>query len=162
MNVELFSTDKRWNNTNEERYYLIGDIDSVISITASMVDWCHAVPKWPSSFAPLANNSLRPENVLQYYRSSSFALAFRGYNNSFALPPLNTSTNLLHEQSSSLPDLVQYSPFLKCINETTASALPILDGWDLPTTEDKKVGMVVGLTILGVFMCCVIRRWCNT
>jgi hypothetical protein len=131
VSVELISTDKRWNNTEEEKYHLIGDLDSVVSVTASMVDWCHAVPKWPSVLAPTANNtnSPRPENVLQYYRSSSFALAFKGYNNSFALPPLNTSTNLFHEQSSPLPVIAQYSPFLKCINETIANALPILDGW---------------------------------
>lgn len=129
VTVELVSTDKSWNNTDEEKYHLIGDMDSLVSITASMVDWCHTVPKWPSAFAPSANDSLRPENVLQYYRSSSFALAFKAYNNSFALPPLNTSTNLSYEQSTPPPDIVRYSPFLKCINETIATALPILDGW---------------------------------
>ena len=162
VNVELISTDKRWNNTDEERYHLIGDLDSVVSIIASMVDWCHTVPKWPSAFAPLANNSLRPENVVQYYRSSSFALAFKGYNNSFALPPLNTSTNLFHEQSSPLPDIVRYSPFLKCINETIASALPILDGWDLPGawTVAAKIGLIMGDIFLVISGCVFLYYIC--
>lgn len=159
--IELISTDKRWNNTDEERYCLIGDLDSVVSITASMVDWCHAAPKWPSAFAPMANNSLRPENVLQYYRSSSFALAFKGYNNSFALPPLNASTNLFHEQSSPLPDIPQYSPFLKCINETIANALPILDGWNFPMTTAQKVEIAFGWTVLAIFLCVLFWMWCG-
>ena len=159
VNVELTSIDKRWNNTDEEIYHLIGDLDSVISITASMVDWCHTVPKWPSAFALSANNSLRPENVLQYYRSSSFALAFKGYNNSFALPPLNTSTNLFHEQSSLPPDIVRYSPFLKCINETIANALPILDGWDLPMTEGERAAIIVPATFFALFACYFLWKW---
>ena len=151
VNVELISTDNRWNNTDEEKYYLIGDLDSVVSITASTVDWCHTVPKWPSAFSPSTNGSLRPENVLQYYRSSSFALAFKGYNNSFALPPLNTSTNLFHEQSSPPPDIVRYSAFLKCINETIATALPILDGWapkEAGFTLQDKIAVIIGCLML--------------
>ena len=159
VNVELISTDNKWGSTDDERYYLIGDIESVVSITASMVDWCHTVPVWPSVFAPMTNGSLRPENVLQYYRSSSFALAFKGYNNSFALPPLNTSTSLSHEQSSPLPDVVQYSRFLKCINETIANALPLLDGWDLPdpTRAAKSGGAIFGYTLLAIV--CIVLFW---
>src|SRR5258708_22206008 len=91
VSVELISTDKRWNNTDEEKYNLIGDLDSVLSITANMVDWCHTTPEWPSAFAPMANNSLRPENVLQYYQSSSFALAFSARQGAVTFSGVNSS-----------------------------------------------------------------------
>lgn len=134
--VAVSTTDtEKWNVTTEETYWMVGDRDSTLSIMASMVDWCHATPRWPVLFDPSTTTStdaapaLAPQNILQYYRASSFALAHPGYNNSFAILSSSTTPNteLTHDQSTPLNDTQIYSPFLRCINETIADALPILD-----------------------------------
>jgi hypothetical protein len=128
-----------YSSVEEETYWLIGDRDSTLSILTSMVDWCHAEPVWPELFEAAddaigvaGNNTgqgvkFHPGNIFQYYRASSFALAYPHYNNTYAHPPLNTSTLLTHDQSTPLDDVMNYSPWLRCINETIANALPILD-----------------------------------
>jgi hypothetical protein len=141
VQVPLKSGTSHWNisSEDEETYWLIGDRDSTVSTMASMVVWCHAQPIWPEAFdsaedaVGVAGNAtgqgvkFHPGNVLQYYRASTFALAHPEYNNTYAHHPLNTSTQLTHDQSTPLSDIVSYSPWLHCINETISKALPILD-----------------------------------
>jgi len=128
-----------YSTVEEETYWLIGDRGSMLSMLTNMVDWCHAGPIWPEIFEP-ADDAIgvagdntsqgvkfHPGNVLQYYRASTFALAHPKYNNTYAYPPLNTSTLLTHDQSTPLNDVMKSSPWLRCINETIADALPILD-----------------------------------
>ena len=124
----------------------------------NMVDWCHAKPNWPELFDP-ANDAIgvagnntnqgvkfHPGNVLQYYRASTFALAHPAYNNSYAHSPLNISTLFTHDQSTPLNDVMKYSTWLKCINETIANALPILDA---PETSSGLSGGAIGGVVFG-------------
>ena len=154
----------RWNYTTveEETYWLIGDQASMFSMLTNMVNWCDAEPKWPELFEP-ANNTIgvagnntnqgvifHPGNVLQYYRASSFALAHPKYNNTYAHPPLNTSTLFTHDQSTPLNDVMKFSTWLKCINETIADALPILDAPPTATSSALDGGTIVGLVFGGI------------
>ena len=155
VQVPLKPGTDRWNisSVDEETYWLIGDRDSIISTMASMVDWCHAEPIWPEAFNPavdaigVAGNvtgrgvKFHPGNILQYYRASTFALAHPAYNNSYAHPPLNTSTLFTYDQSTPLNTVMAYSAWLRCINETIADALPILDA--RPPENPFKIPLII-------------------
>ena len=161
MQAPLRPTPASGNYTTaeEETYWLIGDQSSLFSMLTNMVDWCHAEPNWPELFEP-ANDTIgvagnntnqgvkfHPGNVLQYYRASSFALAHPRYNNNYAHPPLNTSTLFTHDQSTPLNDVMKFSTWLKCINETIADALPILDA--PPETSYTLDGGAIAAIVLG-------------
>ncbi|KAG8815366.1 hypothetical protein FRC17_000736 [Serendipita sp. 399] len=165
-------------NTTEEVYEIIGDKESMTFVMAQLVDRCKATPQWPTAFflSSSANNgttttmstSTRPEMVLQYYRASSFALAFPGYNNTFALPSSNPRTTHDWADSSPLPTNISRSSFLRCINSTIGDALPIIQ----PPKSPKKglsSGELVGVifsAIIGFFVVWAImhRLWtcCKT
>ena len=161
VQVPLKSSTKHWNisGVDEETYWIIGDRDSIISIMASMVDWCHAEAIWPETFDPakdaigVAGNAtgqgvkFQPGNILQYYRASTFALAHPAYNNSYAHAPLNTSTLFTHDQSTSLNDVMKSSAWLKCINETIANALPILDAPPKFLSKGASNAIIVCVTV---------------
>ena len=148
-----------YSTTEVETYWLIGDRGSILSIVTNMVDWCHAEPIWPEIFEPaddaigvIGNNTgqgvkFHPGNVLQYYRASTFALAHPNYNNTWAYPPLNTSTLLTHDQSTPLNDVMKFSPWLRCINETIADALPILD---MPPTHENPA--ILAAVLCSIFL----------
>ena len=161
VQVPLKSGPDRWNASSlEETYWIIGDRDSIISIMASMVDWCHAEPIWPDTFNPaesaidVAGDAtgqgvrLHPGNILQYYRASTFALAHPAYNNSYAYFPLNTSTLLTHDQSTPLNNVMKHSAWLRCINETIANALPILDNG--PPDDNNSISLAFFLVLIVV------------
>ena len=160
LQAPIRPTPARWNYTTveEETYWLIGDQSSIFSMLTNMVNWCDAEPIWPELFEP-ANNTIgvagnntnqgvkfHPGNILQYYRASSFALAHPKYNNTYAHSPLNTSTSFTHDQSTPLNDVMKYSTWLKCINETVADALPILDA-PPETSSDLSGGAIAGIVI---------------
>ena len=159
VQVPLKSNNWNISSVDEETYWIIGDRDSTISIMASMVDWCHAEPIWPEAFDPakdaigVAGNAtgqgvkFHPGNILQYYRASTFALAHPAYNNSFAHPPLNTSTLFTHDQSTALNDVMKSSAWMKCINETIADALPILDAPPVPMPSAATDAIIASCTI---------------
>jgi len=167
-----------YSSEKEETYWLIGDRGSTLSILTNMVDWCHAEPIWPEFFEPAddargvaGDNTgqgvrFHPGNVLQYYRASTFALAHPQYNNTYAYPPLNTSTLLTHDQSTPLNDVMRYSSWLRCINETIAIALPILDMPPKDTDTDRVIitailcSAFLGPCSLGILYACC-RRTCK-
>ncbi|KAG8761984.1 hypothetical protein FRC15_008735, partial [Serendipita sp. 397] len=72
--VPLRTTQPYFNVTDSEIYYAIGDQESLLFIMISYVTSCHVVPAWPSRFDPTSTNStVKLENVIQYFRASSFA-----------------------------------------------------------------------------------------
>jgi hypothetical protein len=144
-----------WSNiTNEETYYIVADRDTNLAIMTSIVTWCHATPLWATIFDP-ETSPIKPENVIQYYRASSFALAFKGYNNTFARTA-NTEASIT--ESTPLPDFIEHSPFRQCLDHVIMDALPIVD--QQPPPEGRNLGLILGLVfgIFGIPIICVF--WC--
>jgi hypothetical protein len=146
--VKVSSTDtQKWPGiSSTEVYDMLGDTESLLFMMADLVDWCHATPQWPAAFDPTASSAVRPENIIQYYRSSSFAMAYSAYNNTFATANQSTSQSLT--DSTPLPSIVASSSFWSCINDTIGVALPILDA---PPSPDLP-GWVYALIIAAPFI----------
>ncbi|CCA75192.1 hypothetical protein PIIN_09176 [Serendipita indica DSM 11827] len=143
VTAEVKLTDPKWyrGSTKDETYYVLGDVQSVTFIMISFVNWCHTTPAWPRKFDPLAANTpIRLENVIQYYRASSFALASTLYNNTFARTTSANSTG-----SSPLPQQVDRSEFRKCVDGVIANALPIMNKPPRIIKPSLKWGLIFGL-----------------
>lgn len=158
--IKVGSTDtKKWPSiASAEVYDMVGDRDSIVFMMADLVNWCHATPVWPTTFDPSDSRSVKPSNVIQYYRASSFALAYFAYNNSFAHS--NPSTSLSFDQSTPLPSNISSSAFLQCINSTIGTALPIVDAppvsHKLPTYAIVLLSTLIPLAVV-VFIVILVR-----
>ncbi|CCA75195.1 hypothetical protein PIIN_09179 [Serendipita indica DSM 11827] len=119
--VELKANKEEWSKSNDETFFALGDSQSLLSTLVSYVTWCHTSRVWPVRFDPrLQNATVKLENVLRYYRAGSFALAHPTYTNPSA-------RNATSQGTTSLPDGIQNSRFWQCLDEITASALPIMN-----------------------------------
>jgi hypothetical protein len=122
------------NTSALETFYMIGDRDSVETMLLILAP-CVGCEQYScgmvnGSISTFTGNDTTPphfENMLQWYRSSSFGLAYPGYNNTYAFPPLNGSTTLDWDNSSPLPVALSGDTFLDCLNTTIAAALPVLN-----------------------------------
>ena len=97
------------------------------------------VSAYNASTPPSSDNTfgaLNPEEVVQYYRSSSFALTLDGYNNSAAWPsnaptPVPSSDNSPsaggNVTDTALPTNGLDLTFLSCVNTSIGQALPIMN-----------------------------------
>ncbi|KAG8807525.1 hypothetical protein FRC19_006627 [Serendipita sp. 401] len=141
VQVPLRTTTEHFNVTGDEAYYAVGDRESLLLLMISYVTWCHVTPAWPSRFVPTSENStVKLENVIQYFRASSFALATPAYNNAFAWNSTSTSTEV-----SPLPEYTRYSPFRQCIENVTTNALAIAsDRYKVTSLEWFTFVMMVG------------------
>ncbi|KAG8833587.1 hypothetical protein FRC18_003400 [Serendipita sp. 400] len=149
VQVSLRTTTEHFNVTDDEVYYAVGDRESLLLLMISYVTWCHVTPAWPSRFVPASENStVKLENVIQYFRASSFALATPAYNNALARSSISNSMD-----SSPLPQYIQYSPFRQCIENVTADALAIAN-------DPNKLGplqmFTVVMSIGGFWICSII------
>ena len=170
---------------DDDSYWMIGDYQSVNTILSLLVDnylgtsyGCGAengiilpfitvgTDGGPLQYDTSINNGttlpFHFENVIQWYRASSFALAAKGYN--------NTSTFLPHNETTEPSDWATSTPvpntqflFRSCVNRTIYSALPILDA--KPPEYKMPIGVLLGIilgSILGaviiVLVCCVAWR----
>lgn len=155
VTIPLKSTTQWWEVAENEVYYAIGDRDSVLSLMISLVTKCHVTPTWPSKFDPTSPNStIKIENVIRYYRASSFSLASPGYNNTFARTANATATD---SESTPLPSFINSSSFYKCLDATTKAALAIVNKPHDKTAHIRWVMTIVfgvcGIPILGVTLC---------
>lgn len=102
-----------------------------------------SIPSGNNSTSPSSPSTLQPEQVIQYYRSSSFALTMDGYNNTAALasnaPPAvswsnndnnDNATPSLGMTDTALPTDGTDMNFVSCVNQTIGQALPIMNGAD--------------------------------
>lgn len=164
-----------WNtsavNGINETYWMVGDLDTVTTLLSLLVDPQggttdpYGCSVQNSTIEPF--NSTDPSlpfhfaNVLQWYRSSSYALAYTGYNNTYAFAPLNESTTL--DQASPYPQEQLYSPFLQCINNTLITAIAILDGNPPGLSGGAIAGIVIGsvagAVIIGICAWFLYRKW---
>ncbi|CAG7851160.1 SubName: Full=Uncharacterized protein {ECO:0000313/EMBL:CCA75116.1} [Serendipita indica DSM 11827] len=129
--VPLRAQKENFTISQDEVYYAVGDSQSLISILISYVTWCHASLAWPTRFDPTSPNAtVKLENVLQYYRASSFALASPAYSNP-------NSRNASYQPTGEwIPERIKNSPFWQCLDSTTASALPIMNPPPKPPKYD--------------------------
>ncbi|CCA71842.1 hypothetical protein PIIN_05777 [Serendipita indica DSM 11827] len=145
--VKLAPDTSHWSGvSSEEVYEMIGDRDSLAFMMADLVDWCHVQPQTLRRFDPSNPSSIsqpRPENVIQYYRASSFAVTYPGYKNTFALGS-NISTSQTFADSSPLPSRIANSGFLRCINDTIGNALPIADS---PGLWKSWMATILGIAV---------------
>ncbi|GAA5974500.1 hypothetical protein JCM11641_002059 [Rhodosporidiobolus odoratus] len=140
------------NATTPPQYMLYGDEVSVGEAISALVEKCGAVlvvnntaVRDDGSYAasPMAQGnetaallpSLNPENVLEYYRASSFALYsfFTNQTTSTTNSSLPANLTLPQTQSTSstflYPSPLRSASFEFCVNGTIADALPIEDGY---------------------------------
>ncbi|KAG8845402.1 hypothetical protein FRB91_001819 [Serendipita sp. 411] len=144
--VPLRTTTEHFNVTDDEVYYAVGDRESLLPLMVSYVTWCHVTPAWPSRFnASATNATIKLENVIQYFRASSFALASPAYNNTLARTSISDT-----KDSTPLPEFMEYSPFRKCVDGVTENALAIVNTIPSLTPVDK---FKLALTVSGIFIC---------
>ena len=109
------------------RFYLIGDLSSVSVAQAALTVNCNATSAdepftaliYPTPDGTNITHYPETTEIIQFYRTSSFALALSGFNAS-VLPEGTVSAN------AALPNSVD-RVFLQCINSTIASTIPISD-----------------------------------
>ncbi|KAG8823245.1 hypothetical protein FRC17_009378 [Serendipita sp. 399] len=144
--IPLRTTSEHFNVTADEVYYAIGDRESLLPLMVSYVTWCHVTPAWPTRFnASAADTTIKLENVIQYFRASSFALASPAYNNTFARIGDSGS-----KESTPLPEFMEYSPFRKCVDHVAENALAIVNKIPSSTPLQRFVSALAGA---GVFIC---------
>jgi hypothetical protein len=161
-----------WNvsapSTGNNTYWMVGDYQTVQTVLSLLVD-----PQGSHTYAcGVNNNTILPfnssspalpfhvQNVMQWYRSSSFALAYTGYNNTYATAPLNETTTL--DNSSPFPADQVNSPFLLCMNTTMLASIAILDGdpegLDAGEIVGIVVGSLVGAILIGIAVLYIVTR----
>jgi hypothetical protein len=169
--VPSASPTTAWPNTTlgNNTLYMIGDKDSVTTLLTLLID-PHDYYSYGCSVSDLAvierswysPPPIHFANVIQWYRSSSFALAFDGYINSYAVAPLNSTVGLDWSDSTPLPATLASSPFLDCVNKTILAALLIINAeppFSLPLGAiiGIAVGSLSGLLGLVMCVCCCLR-----
>lgn len=148
-------------NVTQNTYYLVGDESSVSMVLASLVSHCGILNStvantYINGTSTFNGDTLvpHPEQMVQYYRASSFALALSVYNNSATL-----GSNAPASNSSAPPPLSEDTPvppgtnrtFLACLNSTIATNLPLpeTDSGSHQWTSDR-IQNLFGLSIIGV------------
>jgi len=141
-------------------YRILGDNSSVTSVLQSLASSsCGAIQGTPYAFQPTQfllnstsdNSSLpRPEQIIQYYRASSFVLSLDGYNNTMALssntPSSNTSAPKV-QTATPLPSNIN-ATFLSCLNTTIGYKLPMIQPTSHSLSKDA-IGGIVAAAIIG-------------
>jgi hypothetical protein len=173
---------KSTNPSVTETYHLLGDDSSVRAVMDALISNC-SIQDTKGSIAnydpDASNRPVKPEQVVstyvnrhespandvlqvQWYRSSSFALALDKYNNTaaqFQNGPPNNDTAPPSVALSDLPSDIN-SGFLTCLNETTGFAVPLIEG-DPQQKEfsgGELAGIIIG-SIIGGILLLVILPW---
>lgn len=146
VTIPVKAQGQEYTISEDEVYYIIGDRDSAVFIMISLVMSCDTSPAWPSKFDPSSlNSTLTMENVIQYYRASSFALASPLYNNSYA----RTNRNTESMENSPIPDVIRLSEFHKCIDDKIVEALAIMN-WPPNPAWDRAVTFIIAFSLSGL------------
>lgn len=109
-------------------YYLIGDYDSILAISDPIRSDCNATVGSAIDYNP-DQYAIPPEEFLQYYRSSSFALTLSSYwdpANSVGNQPASNDSSLTTVPDAPVPPGTDLN-FLGCLNTTIGNTLPVMD-----------------------------------
>ena len=125
------------NASSPDSYYIVGDESSVSTVLNALVSQCDvanaSVTNTYLNGTLPANGTVlvtHPEQIVQFYRASSFALALLSYNNSATLPANAPASNV-----SAAPPISADTPLpvglnmtlFACLNSTIAASVPLLD-----------------------------------
>jgi hypothetical protein len=136
-----------------ETYHLVGDAASVRAVLAAVIANCSAQDT-TGQISTFDRAASHPEQAVQYYRASSFALTLDGYNNSAALAsnaPKDNATALPSMADTPLPAYLN-GTFLACLNATAAFALPLVDPPKRGLSKGAIAGIAVGATVGGILL----------
>lgn len=138
-------------NTSSVTYRIVGDNSSVSAVFDALVANCSVANSTSAkqAFTPSPSTWPLPEQVIQYYRASSFALSLDGYNNTAALssnmPASNSSAPVPLSQDTPLPSGLN-TTFLQCLNTTIAASVPLVDN----PSHKLPAGEIVQLVFYGI------------
>ncbi|EIN12275.1 hypothetical protein PUNSTDRAFT_141036 [Punctularia strigosozonata HHB-11173 SS5] len=135
-------------STTLESFRIVGDNTSVTSVLADLMEKCGVVNSTDSlsifnASLPLQNIP-QPEQIVQWYRASTFGLSLDGYNNTAALPsnaPTFDGGTWTIQVQTPLPAI--NTTFLACLNATIAATLPLVAAKTVPWYH--KIGGLAGL-----------------
>ena len=145
--------------TTQEIYRIVADNSSVISVFQALVSNCSVTNSSDiSPYYPSNNTWPVPEQVVQYYRASSFALSLDSYNNTAALasnaPVTNTSTPK-SVPVSPLPNSIN-NTFLVCLNTTVGASIPLVD----PISKDDLYEIIGAAAFVGIIVLIILYNYC--
>ncbi|KIJ35955.1 hypothetical protein M422DRAFT_261712 [Sphaerobolus stellatus SS14] len=125
----LFTAPFQAPNTNANTYRLLSDNATLVALIPSIISSCTPSSQNISP-TPFSNSSApKPEQIIQYYRSSSIALSLDGYNNTAVF------SNDSNAKDTPLPTIANQT-FLECLNSTIGGQALLLDsaatGMQLP------------------------------
>ncbi|CCO32275.1 hypothetical protein BN14_06331 [Rhizoctonia solani AG-1 IB] len=155
--ISVYTTDAKYNTSDV--YRILGDQDSVATVLSALQSNCSVAGGNMFNYDPtsddLAHSLPRTESIIQWYRSSSFALSLDGYNNSAsAVTPsaLSNATQQLVtalQPPTPLPSHLNRA-FLDCVNYTTASSVPLIDAGlsNLPPVNGLGLLFVLWATLI--------------
>jgi hypothetical protein len=140
----------------------MGDRQSVSSVIDSLVTACKIVRPTTYTYKPDLNDNTnssrpKPEQVIQYYRASSFVLSLDGYNNTFALTsnaPSNNNEGPKNMTMVPLPNTLNQT-FLNCINSTIGGKVPLIVAEPI-LGPGAITGIAIGgfFALIFLFLCC--------
>ncbi|KAL5532705.1 hypothetical protein ACEPAF_4479 [Sanghuangporus sanghuang] len=150
-------------NTSSVTYRLVGDDSSVVAVFDALVANCSVANSSSvfSTFTPSNSVWPLPEQVVQYYRASSFALSLDGYNNTVALPanaPASNNSKPVEMADTPLPSGLNMT-FLSCVNYTVGASVPLVET-PKKGLSSGQIATIVGASIAGLFLlittfCCL-------
>ncbi|KAG8703335.1 hypothetical protein FRC11_010812 [Ceratobasidium sp. 423] len=155
--ISVYTTDAKYNTSDV--YRILGDQDSVGTVLSALRKNCSvaggAVFNYDPTSNDLAHSLPRIESIIQWYRSSSFALSLDGYNNSASAVTVAALSNDTHQlvtallPATPLPSHLNRA-FLDCVNYTTATSLPLIDAGfsNLPPVNELGLLLVLWATLI--------------
>lgn len=140
-------------NTTANQFALYGDANSVDTVFRQLITSCGV------SSTLAANYSLNPNQAVQYYRGSSFALMLDGYNNT---QPLNTTdvdgnTTTL-DTTATAPPVTSVvgvdTNYFNCLNSTTGNNVPLLEATDgaLSMLSSSHLALLLPILLFSMLM----------
>ncbi|KAF9017645.1 hypothetical protein BDZ89DRAFT_960913, partial [Hymenopellis radicata] len=130
-------------NSTQTIFRITSDNDTVVDLIDVIQHNCSShLTSTSATAAPFDINTIKPEQIVQYYRASSAALSIDGYNNTAVFSSDANAT------VTPLPSSVD-TTLLDCLNSTIGQAIPLVDGaWGGPHERMNMGTFVVGWILL--------------
>lgn len=114
-------------NTSANQFALYGDANSVDQIFQLVKEDCGVQNQLAANF------TINPNQAVQYYRGSSFAILLNGYNNTQPNVEGDVSGNTTSAVYSAPPPAITTvqgvdTSYFDCLNSTTGKNVPLVDG----------------------------------